>query len=162
TRVIRLPEATARRQLGSRCLELTVSHPEGRPERLGAFDVTGVIRVSNRDSLLLGEDHALGRKVFLWLRPQAGGQPLPPAPREVSRSAGPRWLAGGRRGEQLWDAFLVPPGHPLPDVVAADGRLSWADTRYLLTQLAEELVASTADQTMPAVLTLDQVWVQTD
>jgi serine/threonine protein kinase len=162
THVIRLPEATARRQLGSRCLELPVSHPEGRPERLGVFDVTGVIRVSVRDALLLGEDHALGRKVFLWLRPQAGGQPVRPERHEVSRSTRPRWLAGGRHGDQLWDAFLVPPGHPLPDVVAADSRLSWADTRYLLTQLAEELIASLADQTMPAILTLDQVWVQAD
>jgi uncharacterized RDD family membrane protein YckC len=162
TRVIRLPGARARRQLGSRCLDLTVSPRGDRPERLGVFDVTGVIRVSNREALLLGEDRTLGRKVFLWLRPEGIGKSLRPQRREVSRSTRPRWLAGGRRSEQLWDAFLVPPGHPLPDVVAADGRLYWADTRYLLTQLAEELVASTADQTLPSVLTLDQVWVQAD
>jgi hypothetical protein len=162
TRVIRLPEARARRNLGSRCATLTVSHPPGLPPRLGAFDVTGAIRAAGRDTLLLGEDPTLSRKVLLWIRPAAGGQSLRPERREVSRTTRPRWLAGGWYGYQLWDAFLAPPGHPLPDVAASDGRLSWADTRYLLTQLTDELVASMADRTLPSVLATDQVWVQAD
>jgi hypothetical protein len=162
TRVIRLPEAEARRNLGRRCAGLTVGHPEGLPQRLGAFDVLGAIRAGGRDALLLGEDHVLGRKVLLWLRPADGGAPLSPQRRQLSRVTRPRWLAGGRHEDQLWDAFLVPAGHPLSEVVASEGRLCWADTRHLLTQLTEELAAGSTDRTMPAVLTADQVWVQAD
>jgi hypothetical protein len=159
TRVIRLPEAEARRDLGRKCSGLTVYYPEGLPERLGAFGVLGAVRAGRPDAVLLGEDPALGRKALLWLRP-ADGAPLSPERHQLSRATRPRWLAGGRHGDQFWDAFLVPPGHPLPDVVASDGRLSWADTRYLLTQLTEELTAGQADGTLPASLAVDQVWVQ--
>jgi hypothetical protein len=162
TRVIRLPEAEARRNLGSRSPEREVSHSEGLPARLGSFTVLGAFRVTGPDAVLLGEDPSLGRKVVLWLRPLASGASLSAERREINRTTRPRWLAGGRQGEQLWDAFLTPAGHPVPDVVATGGRLSWADGRFLLTQLGEELSAAETDETLPTALTTSQVWVQPD
>jgi hypothetical protein len=162
TRVIRLPEAEARRSLGSGCNELSVSHPAGLPDRVGGLRVLGAVRADGPNTVLLGEDAALGRKALLWLRPSAIGTLVSDKRRGVSRVTRPRWLAGGRHDDQLWDAFLAPAGHPLPDVVATDGRLSWTETRHLLTQLTEELTAGTADSTLPSALTVEQIWVQAD
>jgi hypothetical protein len=162
TRVIRLPDPEARRSLGRGCAEWTVSATDGWPSHLGSFAVAGAIRAADREVLLLGEDPGLHRKVFLWLRPAEHGAAVPRERRELSRATRPRWLARGQHGDQVWDAFLAPHGHPLPDVIGSDVPLSWADTRYLLTQLADELAASGADGTMPLALTVCQVWVQSD
>jgi hypothetical protein len=162
TRVVSPPQAEASRTLGGGGKEWTVSHPASLPERVGSFRVLGAVRADGPDTVLLGEDPALGRKVFLWLRPSAAGTPLADGRRRLSRATRPRWLASGRSGDHLWDAFLAPAGQPLADVVATAGRLSWAEGRYLLRQLAEELSAAEEDMTLPFSLTLNQVWVESD
>jgi uncharacterized RDD family membrane protein YckC len=161
TRVIRLPEAETRRALGSRCSDLAVCRSADQPERVGSFDILGAVWVDGSDMLLFGQDPALGRKAFLWLRP-GSASPLSHTRRDVGRTTRLRWLAGGQQGDQLWDAFLAPAGHSLPEVITTEGKLSWADGRYLLTQLAEELCAAELDGTLPSSLTVDQVWVQAD
>src|SRR5207244_9642454 len=64
----------------------------------------------------------------------------------------------GRR----WDAFVAPAGGPLRQLVSPREPLAWADARPILEQTARELTAAQADGTLPAILTLDQVWVQPD
>jgi hypothetical protein len=161
TRVVRLPESDTHRTLGTRCRELLIARPEDPPPQLGPFGILGILRDGDDDAVLVGEDPALGRKTLIWLR-SADYPPLSPEERGITRPTRLRWLAGGRRGDQQWDAFLFPAGHALTRVVASDGQLTWPETRYLLTQLTEELSAAQSDGTWPWSLAIDQVWIQGD
>jgi hypothetical protein len=129
------------------------------PDQLGGFLIRGVLHWNGNDRVLLGEDPALERQVWLRLRPLGEG-PLAAARKEVARAARLRWLAEGEWGQWRWDAFVAPAGEALPDLLAAQGRLDWPAVRALLEQLTDELHAAVADGTLPARLTLEQVWVQ--
>ncbi len=180
TRVVRLPDVVRRRTLVGRHLELETSPAEGLPGRIGPFEVVGVLPRAGRGRLLVGNDAALGRRAWIWLRP-ADESPLSAARRDLSRTTRLRWLAGGREegshnesttaapgapqrpaggmeSEWQWDAFLTPDGGPL----AGAGRMSWSETRQLLGLLAEELAEAEAGGTLPAALGTGQVWVRPD
>jgi hypothetical protein len=73
-----------------------------------------------------------------------------------------RWVAGGAEGDAIWDVFLAPVGRLLSEIVAAEGRLFWPDTRSILEQLADELTIAGAEGTLPAFADVDQVWVRPD
>ena len=162
TRVVRLPDPVRRRPLRGREMGLDASRPEGLSDRIGPFEIVGVLPGGGRGGkVLVGHDAVLGRRAWVWLRP-TDGPALSPTRREVSRTSRLRWLAGGREGAFQWDAFLAPAGGLLADVVASTGRFSWAEGRSLIDQLAEELAAAEADGTLPATLTTGQVWVQSD
>jgi hypothetical protein len=161
TRVVPLPEAEARRTLGSRCRELTIERPAGIPPQLGPFAVLATLRDDGADAVLVGEDAVLGRRALLWLRP-ADTLGLTPEQRAIARPTRLRWLAGGQQGDQQWDAYLFPAGHSLREVVATEGRLSWAETRHMLMQLTDELRAAQSDGTLPWSLAIEQVWIQSD
>jgi hypothetical protein len=160
TRVVRLPEPPGRRRRAARDREPEISRADGMPERLGPYDVRGALPGAPAGTILVGQDAALGRRAWIWLRP-VDSPPVSAARREVNRTARLRWLAGGREGPSQWDAFLAPAGMPLADA-AAEGRMSWAEARSILTQLADELAAAEADGTLPAPLSAAQVWVQAD
>jgi hypothetical protein len=159
TRVVELPQPERRLSLAERRLDLGLSDPGGVAERLGGYVVRGAVARAGAGRVLLGEDPALGRQVLLWLRP-ADEPPLSPARHDTGRGTRLRWLAAGRHQDQQWDAFLAPSGCPLPELVAAGGKLSWAEARHLLEQLAEELATAGADGTLPRALTVEQVWVR--
>src|SRR5262249_39490491 len=112
-----------------------------------------------RERLLLAEDASLGRAVGVWLRP-VDEPPVPQARREVTRPTRVRWLTCGRHGALQWDAFTAPAGCPLPDLFDGKNRLPWREVRNILEQLCDELIAGRADGTVPATLTVGQVWVQ--
>ncbi len=131
------------------------------PERIGRFTIRGALKWTPDEKVLLGEDAALGRRVFLWLRPQAR-PPLDAARRDVGRRTRLRWLACGKQGDLQWDAILAPSGCPLPEYVRSEGALDWCEARPLLAALAGELSAACADGTLPGPLTPAQVWVQED
>ncbi len=133
----------------------------GLPERIGGFTVRGALKWAAEEKVLLGEDAALGRRVFLWLRPQTQ-PPLDRNRRDVSRPTRLRWLACGRQGDQQWDAILAPTGCPLPEYIHSEGALEWVEARALLLDLAGELSAASSDGTLPRPLTPAQVWVQAD
>jgi hypothetical protein len=71
-------------------------------------------------------------------------------------------LGCGTQGELQWDAILAPLGSPLPEFTRSEGALAWREARLLLDELAGELTAAIADGTLPASLTVEQVWVQPD
>jgi uncharacterized RDD family membrane protein YckC len=135
--------------------------PAAVPQRLAGFTVRAVLKWTPSDKVVLGEDAALGRRVFLWLRPQTAPA-LTPARRAVGRSTRLRWLGCGEHGDLQWDAMLMPLGCPLPEYVNSEGALPWRQTRALLDALAGELSAGMADGTMPATLAVAQVWAQDD
>lgn len=161
TRVIRLPDPPDRWTRSRLPLALPVEPAHGFPERLGAFTIRGVISQGPHETLLLGEDEALKRKVVLELRLRTAGQ-RSTSRRGLTRTSRLRWLAGGQHQDQSWEAYLAPSGCCLPDLVADGGRLTWAEARPLLEQLTGELEAACGDGTLPEIRGVDQVWVQAD
>jgi serine/threonine protein kinase len=135
---------------------------EPLPAALGHFTVRGRIAAdSSGEQVWLGEDGALARLVLLWLRPKASGSI---ALAEASRPSRLRRLSGGNvtwsQTDYDWIAFAAPMGGPLVEAIAPGRTLQWADTRYLLEQLVEELRAAEEDGTLPARLGIDQVWAE--
>ena len=131
------------------------------PQRIAGFAIRGALKWTPADKVLLGEDASLGRRVFIWLRPTSAPA-LDAARRDVGRRTRLRWLGCGKQGDLQWDAMLAPMGSPLPEYTHGDGTLAWRETRHLLDELAGELAAALADGTLPASLTVAQVWVQED
>ncbi len=158
TRVVSLPPPPETWPVQPRLLERHVAREEAVPVRIGPFEVRGALARHGTQSVLLGEDRALGRPVILWLRPR-GEAPLPPARRDVARAARLRWLAGGEEGDERWDAFPAPTGCPLSDWVEGAGPRPWREARTVLEQLTEELAAARDDDTLPECLATEQVWV---
>jgi eukaryotic-like serine/threonine-protein kinase len=167
TRVIRLPGLRPRFRLPAASAwpapTAGAALPAGIPGRVGAFSVSGLARGAENEVLLFGQDAALHRPVWLWLR-RGGAGPLPASRRESARDGRPRWLAGGEQDGWRWDAFVAAPGCLLADLVSgAKPRrhpLGWADTLSLLEQLAAELERAEQDGSLPERLSPEQVWVQ--
>lgn len=162
TRTISLPRRRDRRALQA---PASTFHPHGFPAgvpyELGPYRVLGLVYEHGHDRLLLGEDPALNRQVWLWLRP-GGATPGPDPRREVTRTTRPRWLAGGVLPDGVrWDAFLLTPGRLLVDALPARKRVSWVETLPVLEQLAEELAAAGDEGTLPGHLGVEQVWLTT-
>jgi hypothetical protein len=147
-----------RRQVRARWI---LTQPDGMPGRVGPFAISGALRWEAAARVLLGEDKALGRLVWIWLRP-VDASALSASRRELSRETRPRWLACGRHDNWQWDAFLATRGCSLPDLVAADEPLSWPETRPLLEGLTDELSAAGKDQTLPEVPKPELVWLLPD
>ncbi|MDB5307218.1 MAG: hypothetical protein JWO38_1420 [Gemmataceae bacterium] len=165
-----------RRPLPARKLRLTSRYPnplddvlpaagsDPLPVTVAGYAVRGRVWADPAgEQVWAAEDRALGRRVLLWLRP-ADGDPIPPAPTEVARPTRLRRLGQGAvrwGGRDLdWTAFAAPVGAPLADTVRPDRPLPWADARFLVEQLVDELQAAQADGSIPARLGLDQVWVE--
>ncbi len=147
--------------LGGKRLKPGMPHGSVLPEHIAGFAVRGALKWTERDKVLLGEDASLGRRVFIWLRPSSAA-PLDAARRDIGRRTRLRWLASGRQGDWLWDAILAPQGCPLPEFIHSEGTLEWSEASKLLADLARELSAACADQTLPQSLSPALVWVQHD
>lgn len=135
------------------------------PATVGNFTVRGRIAVDpSGEQVWLGEDGALARLVLLWLRPKARGAAGAAPVAEASRPSRLRRLSGGTvtwsQTDYDWVAFAAPMGGPLTEAVTAGHTLPWADARFLLEQLVEELRAAEQDGTLPARLGIDQVWAE--
>ena len=159
TMVIRLPSARVPRLLmGFVAPPEPTPMPGTAPTRLGTFAVLGLMCATRDDQLLLGEDGGLHRRVWLWARPRAAAE-LSSARRDLSRTTRPRWLASGREGGRRWDAFVFSTGCLLIDVRPGAQRFAWAEILPVLEALADELAAACADETLPYLLSLEQVWI---
>lgn len=134
--------------------EMQATPLAGLPARIGPFDVHGVLAETGAGWMLLAHDALLARRVWIWLRP-ADDSPLNPARRDLSRMARLRWLAGGLEGPSQWDAFMALDAGAIGGS-SSIGPLTWAQTRHLLSELADD------DGTLPATLQPAQVWVRRD
>lgn len=159
TQVVRLPWPKPRHTYPDRTLEQHLFWPDDMPATIGPYRVGGTIKWTAEERLALGEDPALHRKVWIWMRP-ATAPTLSSARRETSRATRLRWLGGGTADGYQWDAFFAPTGSDLVRIVDQQRRLSWTEARSILEQLADELAASCADGILPNDLTPEQVWVQ--
>jgi hypothetical protein len=159
TRVVRLPWTKKRRALRTRPLDRPLLHPDGLPDRLGSFRIQGALAWTPEPRILVAQDPALGRQVWIYMR-EHSGPAMTAARRVINRPTRLRWLACGEHGDMRWDAFLAPAGCPLPEVVKNESRLTWPDARSILEQLAHELAAACRDRTLPPSPAVDQIWVQ--
>ena len=163
TAVVRLPWRFRRRK-ESRHVDSVhpihlFQHPD-LPKTLGAYRVQGALRWSDSCRMVQAEDVGLRRLVWIVLRPESG-KTAARARTDLARLARLRWLSSGASDHWRWDAFVAPAGRPLLEPGGGKHKKrSWAETRELLEELADELVEAGLDQTLPDDLALDQVWVR--
>ncbi len=132
--------------------------PNGSPA-FGPYYALAPLGTNAAGEWHLGYDARLLRKVWLRVVP-VGTEHLPAALQGHARSGRIRWLTGRRGPTENWDAFEAPTGQPLSALL--DRRQEWDDVRFWLLDLAEELTAAMTDGTLPATLSLDQVWITAD
>jgi len=152
TRVVVKPKGTVRPSI----------EPAERPkipvegaESFGPYRITEQIVP---DEWIAAADPVLRRPVWL-LRRDTSAPAL--ARRNLARPGRLRWLQGIETAQATWDAFEATPGVPLSSLVQGAKRLPWASLRHWLADLAAELWEATGDQTLPAELSLDHVWITT-
>jgi eukaryotic-like serine/threonine-protein kinase len=164
TCVVRLAEPPKRRAPRIRREIRPFRNPMKRPigvvEMVGPFRIGGAVRWESDRRVLLGEDPGLKRQVWIVMRPKGSPAPLP-SRRDLGRPTRARWLTGGDDSNGRWDAFTAPTGCSLVDLAGIEG-LPWCDVRPILSDLANELAAGCSDGSLPATLSLEQVWVEPD
>ncbi len=158
TRVVSLPPHRRRLLPKLRCSPPILQHPAELPASIGPYEVEGALRWTEQDKLLVGEDLSLGRKVWIWLRPNE--EPFSDSRRKIARLSRLRCLSGGTDHGSRWDAFVAPSGALLSDLISVARRLTWSDVRPLLEELTEELVTATEESTLPGSLSVNQVWIE--
>ena len=105
---------------------------------------------------VVATDPVLRRQVWLLRR---SSPELPLARRNVARPGRLRWLQKVEVDGVTWDAFEATRGVPLSSRVEDGKRVPWGTLRHWLHDLASELWEATADQSLPAELNLDHVWI---
>jgi hypothetical protein len=105
---------------------------------------------------LVATDPVLRREVWLIRRGSAAPST---ARRNLARAGRLRWLQEVVTPDATWDAFEAPRGRSLRELAGAGETVRWSMLRLWLHDLAEELGASAADSTLPAELSLDNVWI---
>ena len=133
------------------------------PATAGGFDVRGQLAdLPDGGMVWLGEDPSLSRRVIFRVLPieQVPDDPPPPPVRPTRlRSLGAADVTWNGRAYAA-AAYAAPTGGPIPDLVRPANPLPWADARFLIEQLVEELRAGNVDGTRPARLGLDQLWAE--
>jgi uncharacterized RDD family membrane protein YckC/tRNA A-37 threonylcarbamoyl transferase component Bud32 len=150
TRVVIRPKGTERPSLEPE------AHPDEPAEETGEI---GPYRIT--EELVAGEwiaatDPVLRRQVWLLRRNPAG---LSRARRDLARRGRLRWLQDVQSAQGTWDAFEAPRGVPFSSLVDDGKRIPWDTLRYWLHDVAEELWSSSGEDTLPAKLSLDHVWI---
>jgi hypothetical protein len=125
----------------------------------GPYHVLETLETNAGGQWLLGYDLRLLRKVWIRTVPP-GTPPIPTRLGSIGRVGRLRWLAGRRTPEENWDAFEGVSGEPLLRLIRV--RQPWRQVRFWLYDLAREIGAAEKDGTLPAVLTLDRVWITRD
>jgi uncharacterized RDD family membrane protein YckC len=127
--------------------------------RIGPYHALTTLPSAEDGELVLGYDMKLLRRV--WIRKSApGASPVPAELRSATRSGRLRWLQGNRSESESWDAYEAVPGTAL--IALLNKAQPWKNVRHWLLDLARELDASTRDHSIPAVLSLDRVWITAD
>jgi hypothetical protein len=158
TRVVQLPARPSQHTCDVGNYQIETTNPPDLPASIGPFDVCSAINWLEPEKTILAEDRALERRLWVWLRPDSA-PPLESNRRDLSRTTRLRWVASGTDGPYRWDAFLAPFGTPLPVLVERWGEFTWSEARPIIEQLAEELRISCEENTLPAFLSVSQVWL---
>ena len=123
---------------------------------IGPYHVLSNLDKTGDGDFLLGYDTRLLRTV--WIRTVPDDEPAVATElRELGRPGRLRWLAGKRVAGECWDAYEAPSGSSLVQLLKEPK--PWERVRYWLFDLAEELTVGAKEQSLPAVLALDRVWI---
>jgi uncharacterized RDD family membrane protein YckC len=123
---------------------------------VGPYHVLSSLDKNGVSELLLAYDTRLLRKI--WIRTLPAGEPAVATNlRDLGRPGRLRWLAGKRSDDECWDAYEAPSGNPLVQLLKQPQ--PWQRVRYWLVDLAEEVAAGAKEQSLPAVLALDRIWI---
>jgi len=126
---------------------------------VGPYHVLETLQQSADTKWLLAYDLRLLRKVWIRVVPP-GTTPVPTPIRNISRIGRLRWLTGRRSAEENWDAFEAASGRPLLSLVETPQ--PWSLVRFWLSDLAREINLASKDDTLPALLAMDRVWITGD
>ncbi len=132
----------------------------GWPARMGPFDVRGVIWQSAHFALLVADDSALKRSVWLIVEPRDHSSGTKWR-RQGSRVTRLRWLDGGESGQWIWNAFVAPSGAPLRYWVSPQLKFTWMEARSILEQVIDEFQHSRELDQPLTLHGLDQLWLDT-
>ena len=156
TRVVSRAGARLRTRIASSAAPaIEAAIPVAAGPRYGPFAALTDARDREHD-LVIGFDPVLRRRVWIQVVPR-DTHPIGTVRRDVARTGRLHWLTGRRAGSENWDAFEAPDGRPLLALPAPD----WTTLKSWLLDLANELAASAADGSTPA-LRLDRLWVRDD
>jgi len=150
TRVVVMPKAAVRPSI-----ELTeqLEVPTEDADSLGPYRI---VRELVPEKWIVATDPVLRRPV--WLLRRDSSEPSL-ARRNLARPGRLRWLQKVEINEATWDAFEAVEGTPFPHLIADGKRVPWSMLRHWLHDLASELWEATGDETLPAELSLDHVWI---
>jgi len=152
TRVVVKPQGMVRPSIEP------ITGPEMPAENAKSLGPYKVIEEGASEKWIAATDPVLRRPVWLLKR---SSKELSLARRNLSRHSRLRWLQKVDTAEATWDAFEAPQGSPFSSLVAGGKQVPWSSLRHWLHDLATELWDATGDQTLPAELSLDYVWVTT-
>jgi len=152
TRVVVKPKGTVRPSIEP------AASPEISAEGAGSVGPYRVAKEMVPGKWLVAADPVLRRPIWLLRR---NSSELSLARRNLARPGRLRWLQKVETAEATWDAFEAPEGAAFSTLVQGDKRVPWSSLRHWLDDLASELWAATGDQTVPAELSLDHIWVTT-
>lgn len=133
---------------------------EARPEVPGKdADTIGpykIIKELAAGNWIVAVDPVLRRTI--WLIPRDSAE-LPLSRQNLARPGRLRWLQKVETSKRIWDAFEAVEGRPFPDLIAGRKPLPWSNLRHWLHDIATELWEAAADDTLPAELSLDHIWI---
>jgi hypothetical protein len=134
----------------------TDAQPEITAERADSFGPYKIIKELVPGKWIVATDPVLRRRVWLLRRTSSE---LSLARRNVARSGRLRWLQKVETSEETWDAFEATEGVSFCSLVEGGKRVSWSSLRHWLHDISMELWDATGDNTLPAELSLDHVWI---
>ena len=150
TRVVIKPKGTMRPLIEPATQEVI---PTEGTEFLGPYRI---IKEIVPDKWIVATDPVLRRRV--WLIRRFSSEPSL-ARRNISRPGRLRWLQKVGKGDTTWDAFEATDGVSFSSLIEGNKLVPWSDLRHWLHDLASELWEATGDETLPAELSLDHVWI---
>ncbi len=155
TRVLRLIQARRSNRLDDH--PVVAAEALESKEHFGPYFPVGVLAATDGYKLLQARDDLLNRTVWLELASQSSEQLT--AQRGPMRPGRLRWLQDGMQGNVHWNAYESISGAPLGLVAKAGQGVSWKCSRIILINLVNELLASIADKSIPASISIDHFWV---
>ncbi len=150
TRVVIKPKGTVRPSIEP------AAKPETPAECADSLGPYRIIKEMVPGKWIAATDPVLRRQVWLLRRDSSE---LPLARRNLARHGRLRWLQKVETTEATWDAFEATEGVPFSGLIVGGKHLPWSNLRHWLGDLASEIWAATGDNTLPAELSLDHVWI---
>ncbi len=153
TRTVRIAVTTVRAAAPVTLPKVVDAKP---PEQ---FEIVGQLASTDQFQLFAAKDTTLGRPIWL-LKTSTTDSPLACADRAgVTRSTRQHLLRTKSVDGERWDAMEAVSGAPIAEVLRQEyTQVPWRTAQQCLVHLAQELETAEQEGTLPANLSLGQVW----